>query len=638
MHLVVQIGHNPLVVSLSAAGMRSRIRGIKVRAMDTVSAVASLEPGETGGKYVLRAGNDSIVAVAVLGPGDQNIPFKAKDTGERFRLFKESMGATLLLLADEDHGCIHTLAQADVELDPDDRRPFRYDRMVEELLEGGLPHYVVEDFEWQMLRNRFSFGWGDGYASRENDHVMLEAMQRTVGEMCPCLRSICVAPRSGIERIQIRRPLAKIKSPDARTRRNIARAMAMGGGMDLDGCSVLAVCKKTTLGVAAHSVLRTFLEDFVLRRCEIVEAHFREALRDLKAHPGGDGITRRMKHWDGGMSQDLIGQGGLVRDIRRVRQLEEAVRGLLRLPVFEEARERLTIFDVDAGEFMHTEAYSRLYRLMRDFLRARFWWEGDNEPAWWTIPRLRLDKNGETRLQRKYSIVYENWCFARLAAAFAELGYAVREVAPFALCEGACLAFAKDGVEVVVQHGVYAKKFGRKRRPRNDEFECTAQRPESTPDFAAIVTKNGCPNFAWFVGDAKSDGAVTERMARKRCEYADELQFRGETPFASVLFVSGENTGEHPGIDFPPPPLAPVPEAEEEGEKPFFDHSSDDYRWVTGQGVVEGPANLFKLHGHLRANVVSVQAEPGIFREFVEGMVATACRRIDEDAAGGLEV
>lgn len=641
MQLVVQIGNNPLIVSL-VDGMRPRIRRIKVRAQDAVSATASLVDGEIGGKFVLRAGNDSSVAVAVLGPGDQNIPFQNKDTGNRFFLFRESMGTTLLLLVDEDHERIYTLAQTVVELASDDRRPIHYDRMVEELVNGGVPHYVVEDFEWQMLRNRFSFGWEDGYVSHENDKVMLEAMQRTIVDMRPCLHAICLAPRLGIARFQQRRPLSKIKSPDARTRRNIARAMAMGGGMDLDRCFIPIICKKSTCGVTAHSVLRTFLEYYVLRRCEIIVGHFREKLCKLKANPGWDDVMQRKKHWDGGVSQDLIGWGTLVRDIQRVQQLGNTVRGMLRLPVFEEANARLTIFDVDAGEFMHTEAYTRLYCLMRNFLRARFWWEGDNESAWWTIPRLRLDENGETRLQRKYSIVYENWCLARLAAAFDELGYTGQKRSPFALCSDACLVFSKDGVEVVVQHGVYARKYGRKNRPARETFERTDEKndhkkkhsSESTPDYAFVVKKSGCPKFAWFVGDAKSDAQVTEKMSKKRCEYASVLKFDGEAPFASVLFVSAEKTGEHPGIDFPPLPLPSVAEVEEEeGEKPPYDHSSDDYRWVPGQGVVEGPTNVYKFHGNFRVNVVSVQANPGIFREFVKGMVATACRLIDEEAA-----
>lgn len=317
---------------------------------------------------------------------------------------------------------------------------------------------------------------------------------------------------------------------------------------------------------------------------------------------------------------------------KMAKQVSDTVRGLLALPVFCDVQKQLTFFDVAPEEFTHTEAYAKLHGIMLRFLRARFWWVGDEGDGWWKMPRLRLNDDGTSRWERKYSMVYENWCHAHLILAFRELGYEGKEMeSPLPGCKGSCWRFRKDDIEVFVQHAVLAERFDENHPSSRAFVVVPGDSDQLEPDFAIVVKRRGRPEVEWFVADAKSDFNLKPHMVGKRCVYAKDLRwasgpdyrprpgddYDGKRPFASILFRSGR-TEEAPGVEMPPPPV------------PDFvgnDHSKDKYEWGGTNGVkTRRPTPPY--HGHLRVNVVSLKNRTDIFREFVAGMIATACRHL----------
>lgn len=602
-----------------------------VQADDIVSATISLEPGEKGGDFYLAVGGepDVIAQAEKVNPGlpcDFEWRTKKNKTIKYERFFPlfnaTMMGETKLWLANETNP-FRREWDVYVQLDPDDPRPNLYDVMVRELLEKGFPHEVIDDFKGQMKHHGFSLDWQDGYASRESDELVLEELQKVVSEMRPLLEAICRAPRldvvSGLRLL----PIARAKKPDACLRRGIRHLGSRIGRNTLKQAGNLCIrarCKKIVPGKNVHAVLHMFLRDFVLRRSEIIRRHY-------ETRP-----SRPRMWWKADGAMVLKEREIFASKAKLAKQVSDSVRGLLALPVFCDVQKQLTFFDVAPEEFTHTESYTMLHGIMLRFLRARFWWMGDEGDGWWKMPRLRLSADGSSRWERKYSMVYENWCHAHLILAFRELGYEGREQErPLPGCKGSCWSFRKDDIEVFLQHDVWAWHFDPNRPaafvvvPGGSNL--------STPDFAIVVKRRGRPEVEWFVADAKSDCELKCDMIEKRCKYARDLRwgwgsykpspledYDGKKPFASILFRSGP-TGDNDApadVEMPPPAI------------PAFsgdDHSHDKYGWAGANGVKIGKPKP-PYHGHLRVNVVSIKKRPDIFREFVAGMIATACRHL----------
>ncbi len=112
----------------------------------------------------------------------------------------------------------------------------------------------------------------------------------------------------------------------------------------------------------------------------------------------------------------------------------------------------------------------------------------------------------------------------------------------------------------------------------------------------------------------------------RRIEYATTIEWDGNCPFASVIFLSGEAEGLDAGVEFPPPPLCDQKTVDVNVEDPFDDHSGDDYRWTRECGIVDGEDGMCPYHGHVRANVSSDAINDSVFREFVLGLRQTALR------------
>lgn len=613
----------------------------------TVSAMVSAElltdESDEHGLYMLQVGSQPDIRVdASLQFGSSSCKFKLHKYDsdlkqevelESYKLFQGTMGTSYLYLVPYgDERCLLKLAEVAVLLDETDLRGGFYDKMVKELLDRRLPHFVLDDFKWQMTRNQFSIGWNDGYASMESPDIMLRALGRVVSKMRCHLAYINEAPNVNFERVDRKRRICHLSRVDEKVLRGVGLVMNQLGSDSLDEVSDVRVWENSSrpgYHTRAHSVISTFLKEFVGRRLVVIEENLAQRLVRQNERVGQFGASRILRSIGRNMyAEERAVQDSLLRKLSLVRRLSAIVKGLRSYSFLSASCEELTVFDVEVNEFGANDAYRQLYCIILEFSRARFWWIGDKEDGRWRIPKVELSENGESRLQLKYSIVYEHWCFARLVSAMGGLGYKCKENQLLMGDDSCSVVFSNGVLEVKIIHGVtaWARKWLSQKKI-SSEFVYTGERAKKkTPDFAVLIRRvaDGCS--VWVVADAKSDATLKRHIVERRIEYAADIEWTKKRPIASVIFLSGEAAGKTSGIDFPPPPLRDRRIVDEDGEDLFDDHSKDDYRWMPEGGIVEGGDGVCPYHGHVRANVVSDKLDGSVFRDFVYGVSQTALR------------
>lgn len=614
-----------------------------------VSASITLEDGDATGLYMLQVGSMPDIRVCVnIADLRQKVDFKWDHYDSKlkynvaesnFKLFRDTMGTSLLYLIEykDKQARFIPMAEVTILLENSDVRGGYYDRMVKNLLDKGLPHFVLNDFKWQMARNQFSVGWSDGYTSVESPDVMLRALLRVVKKMRPLLAQINESAQMSFCGVLYHRRISQISHCNNRTLAGISSALRFRGSdriVDVSEETVLEPRRLATFNTHAHSALYTFLDVFVLNRINIVDdnlsVRIKRQERQLSDLLGNESPSKK----------NILAENSAVlqsfqRKLWATRRLRKIVFGLMSYPIFLSGHEALSIFDVDVAEFSCDDAYLKLYFLMLDYSRARFWWVGDKMDGIWRIPKIEMGENGESRLQLKYSIVYENWCYAHMILALRdELKYNCIDGRMLENCDEGSIVFRKGDIEVKLLHGITAWKRNKK---KNSEFVYSGDRSsKKTPDFAIVIRDCKTNKEKWAVLDAKSDGGLRPHMVEVRSEYASNIkrriEGREEEPFASVLLRSGELNGGDAAIDFPPLPIvedrvASVPKDEDL----LNDHSKDDYKWEAGCGIVEGEETPPPYHGDLRVNVSSLANNETVFSEFMEGLIFTALRLLREE-------
>lgn len=615
-----------------SVGKSSRLPTLAAFSSSKVSARIVVETETERGFYILRIPSPDISAF-VVAKTSGSFEFKNENRDGRhdclvpefeFLLLRGGMGGTYLeLLKYQDGKFVEEFKIAEVEvlLGADDPRGRYYDWMTKDLLQHSLPHFVIDDFRWQMAKNRFSLGWKDGYVSAEKPDVMLLMIGRILKKMKPLVLRMNEAAQMRFEKVFRWRPVSLVSRAGGRTLRDLSLLMNRNGVSSVDEIvdgEVREGCRQATCNTHAHSVVLTFLRSFIKPRLLIISESLQRRIDEQRVKIANlkdmtQPSTRNINAEAQSMMQSLNRKTALL-----VR-LDATVNGLMMLPVFSEIQEELSVFDVQAGEFEATEVYRRLYLLILEYSRSSFWWIEDRVDSMRRIPKVELSEDGESRLQMKYSTVYENWCYSRIVMSLLELGYRLVEGGRLDVVEGSSVVFSNDTTEVTVCHGILALRKGKR---KSTDFVCTGQRKKMTPDFAFLFRDLSTGSESWVVADAKSDSRLREHMVKTRNDYA-LIKWHDKEPIASVLFRSGEDDGPCSGFEFPPPLLR---SAHENLKDEYDDHAEDDYVWKEGYGIEEGEDCLPPYHGHVRVNVQTLEGENDVFKRFISGMIQTAAR------------
>ncbi len=638
MKVYLGIGTKP-PIELDTKSPASRV--LVVSAGDLVKARIVLDGDESAltesdeASFILQTGMDPDVRVEALlecGKSEGRFLRRQKSNGkwqenDKYRLFQGNLGTTCLYVMNRYDSDMPPWRLAVVEVLNGSKGKL-YDGMVGDILRLGLPHYVIADFKWQMYRNKFSLKWSDGYTSYDDETVMLRLLSPLIRrELLPNVREIARALQLRFIAQERMISLERVSRMNKSVRRNITRLMrhrSIETIDDLDSGKIVASVRMASADIPAHAVIRTFLEHFVLRRLDIIEkrllSRLNQSEKEMECMQVGSQSFKVNKWAEAKAVTDSVRRKRAL-----VRGLRSRIKTIVRLPFLAVSRAALTVFDVDAKEFSATIHYRRIYHAMREYSRTCFWWASDTSDGRWRIPQIELSDQGETRLQKKYSSVYENWCYARLLVAMSNLGFIQEEGVHEAGKSTICI-FKKNGATVKVAHGIEAEAKA------DSEFYLTDQgRNILTPDFAIVISAQGVSDDCWIVADAKSDDVLRGHMVEKRNDYASSIERHGKKPMASILFRSGDGETETPlaEIEMPPPPIAEWRNKDElDPEEVRNDHSDDKYRWKPGYGVVSYNDVTMTYHGHVRANITSVGEAGPIFEEFMDGIIQTALRRI----------
>ena len=269
-----------------------QLPAVTVNVSAKVSAELFPDEADEPGLYMLQIGHQPDIRVdANLRFGCSSCKFVRRkyepdfkqEVGlESYNLFRGTMGTSCLYLVqyEQGDGCgLHALAEVTVLLDKTDIRGEFYDKMVKELLDRRLPHFVLEDFKWQMSRNQFSIGWNDGYASTESPDLMLLALGRVVSKMRSHLAYINESPNMRFVETERRRRIGQLVRIDARVLRGVGAAINRMGAGTVSDVSDEMICEHTrraTCSTRAHAVMSTFLRRFIGARLVLIEENLLE--------------------------------------------------------------------------------------------------------------------------------------------------------------------------------------------------------------------------------------------------------------------------------------------------------------------------------------------------------------------------
>ena len=636
-------------LTLSPESARSTY--IKVSAHDAVQAEIHLDKGELGHDYIIQAGNQPDIRGFTEGnPGKSVLRFAYWDRREgrdvkreAMKLFQGTIGGCLLVVREfdsTDHGCssrIYPMAQV---LVTDKDKSGLYDLMVAEILDMDLPHFCLDDLRGQMYKSRFTLSFREGYTSYEDQDVMLKAISNTVKDITPLLGAISLSPQEKFIKSSKRAPMPSLHRVDGYTRKALQKVFFRFCSENVSALNDVRVSqtrKVLSLDIHPHRVIKWYLE-VLLSRCNKIKNSFVEQVAECEKE-----VERFFRQASKAREKDRMGLvaksgnqwaetkanvEGLRRKIASCSRIKASIRALMSMNIVQSTTFAMPIFCVVASEFTSNRFYSRLHRVMLEFMRQRFWWVGDMDSAVWTLPEFEMSDEGEPRLQAKYSLVYENWCYAQLVNAFKRIGFSLLSGGRLGNEDGSFCLFKKDGLSVQLIHGIRAEK----RNPKNiqgEMFICDDQGTSLlTPDFALVFGRDGKVGKQWMVLDAKSNAGMMDHMIAKRNQYAGGITYttNGQDrvkPFASMLVWSGEGKDMFPGIEMP------LPREYRYNSKGEGCGLVDDYLWRGNYGIEVGEDGYPTFHGHLRVNVKSAKKRQNIFDEFVDGISKTARRLLE---------
>lgn len=604
-------------------------------------------------EYWLQIGHDpDTIAKVEMGIGQVgDLPSKQKKSDflwkekKVFPLFQSTMGRTYLRLfemAYDEDGVISIVREVisfPIYIIPPKEKENRYIKMIRDLKD--TPQFFLDDFRGQMQLNCFSTNWDDGYSSHDDASIELEAVERVLDALQKPLEDICRAPKTKYA-FGLRRTCAdRIGRCSSRDERRIERLKDLGGGVE----RVALRSKFVDYDVNAHSAVRHFLRRLVWRcddillaftaSCEKLISEIRE-LKDLYSDNQRDPACAASIH----SKQRQI---EVFRDkIRRAHCVRARAIDCQNLSVLRSAKRSIRIFDVPRTAFTGSVGYEKAYETILEFERRRFWWVGQKS-SFYKTPRLSLANESarESRWARKYSMVYEFWCYQRMLKALTTIGFTCVNGEWLSPEDGSQCVFRRGELEIKIIHGFSAKD--KSKADVNSEFwldpdampskgkdEIVETARERTPDFAIVFKNLSTRKTKWIVADAKShDRMNLKQIIFKREKYLRFVKHRVdigcigfEDAAQSWMIYAGEDESSPCGIECPPLPSEWLKKGE-------FDPNACDsgYTFTAKEGIVRTKEGDLP-RGHLHVNVGSLGTDNSIFEDFFSGEAATMAREL----------
>ncbi len=426
------------------------------------------------------------------------------------------------------------------------------------LLTNSNGQFLLDAFRGQ-LKEHFNLLFISGFTCEDDPLLHLEYLKRLINSSflrhldgvirCPHMDyrqfwGFCRA--SGIRRM---------------SNRNVAIVRMRGSDIVVSERMVLPsfLCK-------SNNVISTFLLKLVNRLADIeksLTSRINALSHDYKAEKGRIANEHKKKP-NAFLTPYVIPRAESDKDIllsyiNDCQTMSAQLKKYLNHPVFAYSDSRQEIvFDVPFFEFSRTEDYQYLYRIIREYETTSFYWFGDSSRLY-RLPSFCYSDNGQENYWiRKYSMMYEYWCYLRIHETLTELGFVTDNRPSCAIMQ--LSVFENGNMRICLYHDV--RRETKYRPPAKSKIPCPIppQGKKQTPDVALVFEHTKTHKLGLLILDAKSDPNRKDHM-RECWSYLD-TQIVGKQN-ADLVFVqtwivfSGEDFEQHHPkkyVDMPPCP------------------------------------------------------------------------------------
>lgn len=606
-------------------------------------------------EYRLQVGKDPDV-VAKIGVGstggapdaperDSSAQFYFNDR-QRFDLFRYAMGPCYLrfieLSYDEnDKPVIHreVVFPEPVYVIPPEDKIERYKKMMEDMSHDA-PQYFLDYFMWQMELYGFRTTWEDGYTSYNDAYMELKAVSEVLDKLRVPIDYITKAPKTSFGFVGRKLHEERIRRCRGRTARKLDRLSESRLGLD----RIIVSTKVVNHDVTAHAVMKEFFAR-LMRRCDGIRSYFVHQANQLKKDIAAyQGLYQNRENKE--YRRVVVEKETMLKTyeeyIRETDSVNARAERYHRADLFKDVSKSLKIFDINRTAFSGNVGYEMTYDVILEFERRRHYWSGARHSNTYKMPKLMVGadraSDAESKLVRKYSMVYEFWCYYRLIKASEKIAVFVAGQELSSVDGGRCV-FRKGDVELVIVHGFSAKRnaendasseFWLKKGSYTDKKKQKIKEyaRERTPDFALIFTNVKSGKTKWIVADAKSHERMNyEQIIEKREKY---LQFVmrnipsgriGQSSASQAwMFYAGEDADSSCGVECPPLEFADSEGVDTQAGSTAYTFSPED-------GIVRAEESD-RPRGHVHANIESLGDDNKPFEDFIKGEFATMEREL----------
>ena len=577
--------------------------------------------------FELSAGFDPDVRFVsgLIQNGDTCIPLRDPISNPndkpKLNLFQQVYGPSLLTLRywddieGDDHNSIVVFQVRIFGSIPREKR-FLYESLQQYLLDYSNGQFLLDALRGQRTES-FELLFMPGFTDDSDSLVHLECIKELVNKaFLHHLDGVVRRPFMTIRQIPSICKASKVRKLSPKNYEIVA-------DRGQDSCSVLESTNQPSFTCGCNDVIATFLNKLVIRLSSIqrdlvnqrnkLEGRYRDAHRILiNSKKSKTNAIPNVFDFPLVESDKEI----LTARTRECETISTVLKRYLTHAVFAYAPSRQAIvFNVPFSEFSRTKDYRFLYEAIRKYETTRFYWTGDDSP-FYRLPAFRYSETGKDYWIRKYSIMYEHWCYLRIHDTLSNLGFFTKDhpkIAPMSYS-----VFDKNGLHVYLFHDV---------RPQS--IPPTIPKPilqKFTPDFGIVFEKNG--KYALLVLDSKSNAKRPTYLAKTLGKYISAGLGRSLTQSLVMvqcwIILSGED--EDPSRPFIETPLKK--EEYSDLSESVYD-SRNEFSWCNGgfqlaQSLSNDPnQDVPRYVGYLRTHIRRIEdvCETDHFVDFLSAQV-----------------
>lgn len=408
-------------------------------------------------------------------------------------LFAQTYGNTFLYLRryDANFNAEDTLIIPVVNTVPKEKREL-YHALTEYLYQNAHGYFLIDSVRGQTV-DKVSQEFHFGYSSFNDPELELFSIKEILtSDFRLALLDVLRNPDERFFDVNCPKRLSKIRrvSPSALRRR---------GTHLVENPMVWASVRVPSFETPCNNVISTFL-DTLLRRINAIADYFTLTRQTTNAHQK-DTWKRR---------QDSRVETATAVILDRCNELRKFLMPFLKNRVFAfSEKRRETIFKISMGCRSKSPCYRSVLNTIRKYSLTNFYWTGDPSPLF-RQPAYIHAKDGRNTWIRKYSMLYEFWCYMRMHQVFRELGFRTSDIPQNGRMRVCSYMRDEDNLRVVLYHDVGVT---------NETMPIELESGGKTPDFALFFENQKTKNLALVILDAKSSPDYAEYIPRTRNKY-----------------------------------------------------------------------------------------------------------------------